>query len=334
MRSAIATIIPVFFLVAACDTETDSYEPEARQVEQPADEAPVQREAPRDVKQFRHGMFVERLCMEVSCDDDQHAAITALFESAKPRERPDRDARRPANKALADAFRSDSFSEDDLAAYHAAMTQLRRGRLDGREALVVDLHSILRPEQRDLLADRVAEGRMPFMRGRGHRGGWGPDAKGADDLAANDRVAQKRRELRVEVVCARLECSDQQRTQIAEIMSEAKPRSQAKREPMKQAREKLAAAFRSDDFSEEDMDAFKAGGAALMQGHMQARGETIARVHGVLTPEQREKVASKIEQHGPRGLLGGKHGRRGKHGKRGGHRGHKGPWGGKGFDSK
>jgi Spy/CpxP family protein refolding chaperone len=330
MRTAIAAIIPVFFLVAACDTETDTYEPEAREIQYPAEEAPAQ-EAPRDVRHYRRGMFVERLCTEIECDDDQRAAITALFDTAKPKERPDRSAMQPANKALADSFRSDSFSEADLAAYHAAMTQLRSSRLGAREAVVVDLHGILTPEQRNLLADRVAEGRLPFAHGRGHRGGWGRDARGADDLAANERVAQKRRELRVEVTCARLGCSDEQRTKIAEIMKDVKPRAEGKREAMKQAHEKLAAAFRSDHFGEDDMAAFKATGAALRQGHMQARSETIARVHAVLTPEQREKVATKIEKHGPRGLLGDK---RGRHGKRGKHGGHKGHWGGKGFDSK
>ena len=52
-----------------------------------------------------------------------------------------------------------------------------------------------------------------------------------------------------------------------------------------------------------------------------SRDQTLVAIHGVLDPSQRERLATKIEEHGPRALLGKRGHKRGKHrpgGRRGG----------------
>ena len=114
-------------------------------------------------------------------------------------------------------------------------------------------------------------------------------------------------------LCDELECSDDQRTAIGELIAASKRDHEgpdAEREAMNEA---LATAFRSDTFdasalpqpSDDDHAARRTEMATLIVG-----------IHALLTAEQRDALATKVESsEGPLALLGHGKGKHGKHGK-------------------
>lgn len=127
-------------------------------------------------------------------------------------------------------------------------------------------------------------------------------------------------------LCDELECSDDQRTAIGELIAASKRDHEgpdAEREAMNEA---LATAFRSDTFdasalpqpSDDDHAARRTEMATLIVG-----------IHALLTAEQRDALATKVESsEGPLALLG--HGKpHGKHGKGKGKKGDEGEQAGK-----
>lgn len=155
----------------------------------------------------------------------------------------------------------------------------------------------------------------------------GQDAEAPDDVRRHRRGKRAHKDP-AERLCAKLECSDEQATQISELFAkhrDARKGDEGEREARKAARDeaqgKLAAAFRADDF-----DASVLGELHQKrdpEAHLDAAVRFMAELHGILTPEQREQLAAKIEKRGPMFLHhGGKHrGHRGHHKK---HRGHEG----------
>lgn len=96
-----------------------------------------------------------------------------------------------------------------------------------------------------------------------------------------------------------LDLTEQQRTQLKDSFQKAeRPDFQKKGEEMRARHQKMLEAFASDDFD----------AAKLMDGndvekqvreHAKQRVERLATLTAILTPEQREKLATQIEQ-GPR----------------------------------
>lgn len=128
---------------------------------------------------------------------------------------------------------------------------------------------------------------------------------------------------RLDALCDRLACSDQQRSRLEAAFREHARPDDKEREQQKQARDnakkKLARAFASGSFSEKDLQAFRATMDTLRARREQDHQQLVVKVHQILTPEQRKQLASDMEKRGPR-FMGP---RRGK----GGARGHRGPHG-------
>jgi hypothetical protein len=107
---------------------------------------------------------------------------------------------------------------------------------------------------------------------------------------------KKRRGSRGAELCGELECSPDQRTKIDEIFT----RRRGERKPRPdhtEANQALAAAFRGDAFSAEDVNTYReAAKPASDRGAKQL--EIMAALHAELTPEQRSTLAGKIETDG------------------------------------
>lgn len=293
----VSILLTAAALAVACDTAepTDTAQPsEAQQIEDEGDADAPEELAAREHRGHHgkrmHGNPAEHLCARLGCSDEQRTSIEALFERPKG-ERPDDSA---AKKALADAFRSDKFSEADLEAFASAAHGGRGGKAKHVETLAA-LHGILTPEQRAKMADEIAQ-RGGFGKDRGPRGDKG--GKFADHDKSGKFVEHK-----VDKLCAAVECSDDQRKKIAAIVGQAKAE---RPEPQSDAhRQILADAMRSETFDaaavQKQLEA--EGGAA--GGRHAARHESLVAIHDVLTPEQRNRVADRIEAEGPGALLGG-----------------------------
>ena len=307
--------------IAACDPAEDPVTERSAEVEAPTKPGEAHDRDGHHGKRGDRGKFAaEKLCSEIACTDDQAAQVLALFTSRphERRDKADREAhkteRDAAHKALADAFRAESFDVSVLE--RVAPPRDHGDRDDHMIAFATELHAILTAEQRAKLADEVAE-RGPLFMGRGgHHGHHGP--KGVDGGEHGDRVAKH-----VDKLCEQVTCTAEQATQLTATLAGA-------REARHEAREQhdqpdftaFAELFRADTLDaaklRASMDAAKAEHDARKAERGKQMGAVVAEIHGILTPEQRAIVANMIEQHGIGALMHGpRDGKRGKHGKRG-----------------
>jgi Spy/CpxP family protein refolding chaperone len=121
---------------------------------------------------------VDRLCEPVSCTDEQKTRLTATFEGmhqARRDARAERKADKPDFSGLADAFRAETLDEAQLRAHLAEARQQMhdrkadRGKAFGR--VVAEIHDILTPEQRAIIAQKIeADGLRAVMgHAKGHK---------------------------------------------------------------------------------------------------------------------------------------------------------------------
>lgn len=280
--------------ITACDSNTeDSNDPRVAELDLADDAADL--EAPEGHERGHHGKRGKRglhdpsaeICEAVSCTDAQVEQLKAAFappERPEKGERPERPDMSAANAKLAEAFASSSFSASDLQAWGAQLpARPEHGASPGER--MSELHTILTAEQREVLATKIEAGELLGHGGRKGKGERKPDGA---DFEARKAEHQARR---VDDFCASLSCTDAQKTELGAIFESR----HADRPDPEEGRAALAAAFRAESF---DADALP-----QRKGHGEM-DETLVEIHGVLTAEQRTTLAERIEEHGPRALMG------------------------------
>lgn len=309
--------------IVACDPAEDPVTERSAEVEAPTEpgEAP-DRDGHHGKRGDRAKFAAEKLCSEVACTDDQAAQVLALFTSRphERRDKADREAhkteRDAAHKALADAFRAESFDASVLE--RVAPDRDHGDRDDHVIAFATELHAILTAEQRAKLADEIAERGPLFMGKGGHHGPKGHGPKDVDRGEHGDRVAKH-----VDKLCEQVTCTAEQETQLIATLAGAREARHAAREQHQEPDfTAVAELLRADTLDaaklRATMDAAKAGHDARKAERGKQMGAVVAEIHAILTPEQRAIVADMIEQHGIGALMHGpRDGKRGKHGKRG-----------------
>ena len=121
-------------------------------------------------------------------------------------------------------------------------------------------------------------------------------------------------------VCKAVECTQDQQAAIKQIREEAKKDSATHREAAKKARQSLKAEFAKDNLDTAKINALYAELDRAQAGMKAEKREAKMQMHGVFTPEQREKLAKLKDKRGDRATRGkgkgkGKKGK-GKKGKR------------------
>ncbi len=292
--------------LAACDSESEDPS-EARLAELDADDELDEPEAPEEGRHRKHHRAHEGpsadICEAIACTDAQKEQVKAIF--ARPehseREHGERPDLSSAHEALAKAFASSDFGDAELRAWTEQLPD-RPDRKSHHFDAMSELHTILAPEQRTALADKVLEGEVFAGRGDRHR--------------KHDRSGGEEHESRrLEHFCEPLDCTDAQKAELSGIFA----KMHASRPDPHVRKDAIAAAFRSDTF---DADALRES----CEHDPAASAGPMLEVHAVLTPQQRMLVAERIAEHGPRALMGkgGRHHGKGKHrgkGKRRGRRG-------------
>jgi Spy/CpxP family protein refolding chaperone len=129
-----------------------------------------------------------------------------------------------------------------------------------------------------------------------------------------------------ERLCSELECSEAQATQIADLFaSKHEDRDEGDRDAHEAARAEahklIAAAFRAESFDPSVLERAKPERDGDHESRML---EMATKLHAILTPEQRAKLADMIADGGPKFFMG--HGKRGHHDD-GSHDKHEGPHG-------
>ncbi|MEM6996872.1 MAG: periplasmic heavy metal sensor [Myxococcota bacterium] len=118
-------------------------------------------------------------------------------------------------------------------------------------------------------------------------------------------------------VCAKLECSEDQRGELRTILGELRQDTQADREAIKKARASMAAEWVKDRPDEGELQRLQGVVAQHHQAMAAIAADALMEVHEILEPEQRAKLAKLIERRGLAALRRGGHKGKGK-GKRGG----------------
>lgn len=130
---------------------------------------------------FAHS--VERFCEPISCTAEQSAQLTATFKGvheAKRDARAEHHANKPDLKPLADAFRAETLDEAKLRAALPDKHERKADHFEHMGATLAEIHTILTPEQRAIVADKIeAEGLHAVMgKGKGERHGKRGKGKG------------------------------------------------------------------------------------------------------------------------------------------------------------
>jgi Spy/CpxP family protein refolding chaperone len=121
---------------------------------------------------------VDRFCEPITCTAEQKTQLTATFEGvheAKQEARAAHEADKPDLKPLADAFRAETLDEGKL---RAAMTD---GKVNMQErkaehgkqfgTLLAEVHDILTPEQRAIVADMIEADGIHALMGKRDKDG-------------------------------------------------------------------------------------------------------------------------------------------------------------------
>ena len=335
MHRLITLSFPLALALGACDTDespvtADEDVGEQRTVEVAGQDGAHGRRHHGD----RHQGKLARLCAELDCSDAQAAAIKDLLEDLAPRgaRGAHRDGFREANEALADAFRAGGFGPDALASHRNAIHPHADAFKTGVTNALVGLHGILSADQRAELAELIEAHGLPFV-GRGHHRGrhmgprgehmgprgehMGPrgergayaDAGGPDMAKVAERMTQR--------LCEVVTCEADQQAEVLATLQGGMQRPDPSE--IVAAHRGLANAFRADDFGPAQVEAHLADVEARRTQHMARRDGIIVQIHGLLSPEQRDILADRIERRGPHALGFGP----GRHGPGKRHRGRK-----------
>jgi Spy/CpxP family protein refolding chaperone len=115
-------------------------------------------------------------------------------------------------------------------------------------------------------------------------------------------------------LCAQIECTAEQKEKIAEIRAELREDLKANSVEMKSLAHAYAAEFRKDALNESMLESLRARMDATSDRRIEEVQEAMTALHAVLAPNQRDKVADRIEERGPGAAFHGHgHGGKGKH---------------------
>jgi hypothetical protein len=257
----------ILLLASACDSASA--------------EADAQRSAERSDAELseRASMAVGMFCLKLDCSEQQRAELTAIAQSALP-DQEERDRHERAVKTFAETFRADDLDTEVLV---ALCDQRVTDRAHLRDSLVA-AHQVLDTDQRNELADMVESGFGPRMRG----------GRNAEPGAMAERVATR--------LCDVAKCDEGQEAAIVIAIADGAPK--ASMDEMAAMMGRVASVLRTDDLDAKTLERFAAEMEAKRDAMRPRALETLSEVHAMLSPDQRDKVATTLEREGPRGLMG------------------------------
>jgi hypothetical protein len=261
-------LVSVLLVAVACDSE--------------AVDTDTQRAAERPQSELveRASMAVGMFCMKLDCSEQQRSELTAIAHSALPDEE-QRARHEQAMHRFAEAFRADEFNTEVVVALHREHAADREHMRDSFLAA----HQVLDATQREELAGLVESGfgPPPMMKTR-H----------ASPAAVADHMAAR--------LCEVAACDEDQQAAIAAAIADGAPKPSE--DAISTMKSRFAAVLRTEDLDAKTLDEL-AREMENKRAAFQPRAlDTLAEVHSMLEPEQRDAVATTLEREGPHGLMG------------------------------
>lgn len=128
----------------------------------------------------------------------------------------------------------------------------------------------------------------------GGPGGWGGWHRGADD--SDPQAMQKRAEARVKWMLADIDATEAQQKQIAAIMTAAMTELRPLRQQAQDARREVMQILSKPQVDRAALEALRAKQAQAMDQISRRMTQSLADAADVLTPEQRAKLAERMEK--------------------------------------
>lgn len=117
---------------------------------------------------------VDHMCEVVTCTEDQRTQLSATFEGVRDEQvaaHEGREGDKPDFGPLAAAFRAETFDAEAARAAMGAGKAMHEARVlehtKAFAAVVAEIHDILTPEQRRVVAEAIAEHGLHAMMGKG-----------------------------------------------------------------------------------------------------------------------------------------------------------------------
>ena len=156
-------------------------------------------------------------------------------------------------------------------------------------------HPTPRPWRRLAIASVVATLATGLAAGFAHaHGGWGGWHRGGDD--SDPQVMQKRAEARVKWMLADIDASEAQQKKIAEIMTATMTDLRPLRQQARDARREIMEILSKPQIDRGALEALRAKQALAMDHISRRLTQSLADAAEVLTPEQRAKLAQRMEK--------------------------------------
>jgi Spy/CpxP family protein refolding chaperone len=133
-----------------------------------------------------------------------------------------------------------------------------------------------------------------YAHAHGGPGGWGGWHRGAD--SADPQAMQKRAEARVKWMLADIDATEAQQKKIAEIMTAAMTELRPLREQAREARREVMQILSKPQVDRAALEALRAKQAQAMDQISRRMTLSLADAAEVLTPEQRAKLAERMDK--------------------------------------
>ncbi len=119
----------------------------------------------------RHGK-IDRFCDRVECSDAQKRELQEIFASFRSETKDEREQIRSLRKQLNAEFAKDRPNENSMKRTYAQIDRLQDGVRDEKREMMMDVHGVLEPGQREAAAKML-------MKGKKHHGKKAKKAKPA-----------------------------------------------------------------------------------------------------------------------------------------------------------
>ncbi len=233
---------------------------------------------------FRGGMtgILFHAASTLELKDDQKTKLDRLEEDLHGDMSAQRAEMKAAHEDLVAGIKAGKIDTAKMEAHHAAMQKAMDAFRDKEATALNGLHAMLDPAQRKALvaAARAKQG--------GHHDG---KEKGAEKGAMQHDWAKGR----MERLTKELDLDADQQKKLEGMMPKGEPKGMAEmREDMKKKMDALLTAFEGDTFDAKKLDLFKE--APKKGPAMDHEIDLMTKLVPILKPEQREKLAKKMEE--------------------------------------
>ena len=240
-----------------------------------------------------NGMGFKLLTKDLNLTQDQLTKIKAIKESGLKNVDANKTNRDAIKATLKEAFLADKVDKVALKDKLTKLMPTDDTRLDAMSKNIIDIYNILTPEQRVKAEEKIAsfETNMEKL----HK-----TFKGKSDKKDMKNMKGMKKDCGMMGMqgipgVKSVGLTDAQKTEVDKVMTETAPNRDEMMTKMKTVRTSILAELKTGNPSVDKIKAILKESKGDMQSHLDKRLDTMIKIHDILTPEQRTKLAQDLE---------------------------------------